>query len=324
MSELIHPRSGRQSRRVLAIRGGALGDFILTLPALQALRESCEDLQLLTRPAYGIFAREFDLVSGWRDLEAPDIAMLHVRGAPADPSLRNWLGSFDRVVSWVPDPDGIFQEQIRRCGVPDFCQGDWRCAGSGPAAEQLAQAVPGLRLSMVNPVVLSGSPHLWAGSDAPWIALHPGSGSPRKNWPLDCWLQVMQSLQQREPGIRWRIVTGEAEEERLNDLYALLKKEGLPWEPLHGLPLTDLVRRLQECRLFLGHDSGVAHLAAACGVPCRILFGPTDPAVWAPLGNHVRVLRADQGNWSMLLPEAVIKWLDDPGPLLRGAGPATS
>jgi ADP-heptose:LPS heptosyltransferase len=42
--------------------------------------------------------------------------------------------------------------------------------------------------------------------------------------------------------------------------------------------------------LFLGHDSGVSHLAAAVGTPCVLLFGPTDPAMWAPPGEYVRVI----------------------------------
>src|SRR6478735_4725523 len=123
MAEPVRPSSSERSSRILAIRGGALGDFILTLPALNGLREACGDLQLLTRPAYGKLARDFDLVSGWRALDAPEMTLLHARGAALDPSLRTWLGGFDRVVSWVPDPDGIFQEQIRSCGVQEFCQG---------------------------------------------------------------------------------------------------------------------------------------------------------------------------------------------------------
>ena len=59
----------------------------------------------------------------------------------------------------------------------------------------------------------------------------------------------------------------------------------------HNLPLPELAAVLSRCRLFLGHDSGVSHLVAAVGTPCVLLFGPTDPAMWAPPGDHVRVLR---------------------------------
>jgi heptosyltransferase-3 len=56
------------------------------------------------------------------------------------------------------------------------------------------------------------------------------------------------------------------------------------------LPLPELARRLAGCGLFLGHDSGVSHLAAAVGTPCVLLFGPSDPAIWAPPGPHVKTL----------------------------------
>jgi ADP-heptose:LPS heptosyltransferase len=57
------------------------------------------------------------------------------------------------------------------------------------------------------------------------------------------------------------------------------------------LPLPELAAQLSSSQLFLGHDSGVSHLAAALGVPCVLLFGPTDPAMWAPPVPHVRVIR---------------------------------
>ena len=57
------------------------------------------------------------------------------------------------------------------------------------------------------------------------------------------------------------------------------------------LPLEELVELLASCRLFLGHDSGISHLAAACGVPSLLLFGPTDPVMWAPPAPHVRVIK---------------------------------
>lgn len=48
---------------------------------------------------------------------------------------------------------------------------------------------------------------------------------------------------------------------------------------------------LARARLYIGNDSGITHLAAAVGTPVLALFGPTDPAVWAPRGPHVRVVR---------------------------------
>ena len=60
---------------------------------------------------------------------------------------------------------------------------------------------------------------------------------------------------------------------------------------LAGLDLLSVGRYLQHAQLFIGHDSGLSHLATRLGVPSVLLFGPTDPAKWAPRGKHVVVMR---------------------------------
>ena len=296
-------------RRVLAVRGGALGDFILTLPALNALREGGYAVELMTRPAYGRLALEAGLVSGWRSLDSPEAALLMVRGAGIGVEWREWLSGFDAVVSWVPDADGAFRSQVLSCGAGGFYQGDGRCGGSGPAALQLAQAVAFTRREVlgINDLFARGE-SLVKGSP-PRIAFHPGSGSARKNWPLERWVEVMKFPSGMNPETTWLVITGEVEEERLPRIAASLNGAGVRWESAHALDLTTLCDRLRHCCVLLGHDSGVSHLAAACGVPCRLLFGPTDPSVWAPLGHDVESLTVPGGNLNNLQPEEVIEWL---------------
>jgi heptosyltransferase-3 len=113
------------------------------------------------------------------------------------------------------------------------------------------------------------------------IAIHPGSGSPRKNWPLERWRELCAWLTQEQKR-ELLIVTGEAEPPNLLGEFG---------HPARNLPLGALATQLRDCRLFIGHDSGVSHLAAAQGVRCALLFGPTDPAIWAPPGDHVTILR---------------------------------
>jgi heptosyltransferase III len=62
--------------------------------------------------------------------------------------------------------------------------------------------------------------------------------------------------------------------------------------------------------VFLGHDSGISHLAAAAGARCILLFGPTDPAVWAPTNENVRILLAPAGDLSRLDVDLVWAALD--------------
>jgi ADP-heptose:LPS heptosyltransferase len=57
-----------------------------------------------------------------------------------------------------------------------------------------------------------------------------------------------------------------------------------------GLSILEVARRLRRATLYVGNDSGITHLAAAVGVPAVALFGPTDPAQWAPRGKDVEIL----------------------------------
>src|SRR4051812_42746141 len=107
-----------------------------------------------------------------------------------------------------------------------------------------------------------------------FAVIHPFSGSPRKNWPLEKFRAIAARLERSMP-VHWcagaedPLVPGAV---RIDDLY-------------------DLACWLARARLYIGNDSGITHLAAAVGTPVLALFGPTDPAVWAPRGANVRVAR---------------------------------
>ncbi len=62
-----------------------------------------------------------------------------------------------------------------------------------------------------------------------------------------------------------------------------------------SLPLADLARQLAGCRAFIGHDSGISHLAAAVGLRCLILWGETAEEIWRPPSEKVVVLRHPDG-----------------------------
>ncbi len=99
------------------------------------------------------------------------------------------------------------------------------------------------------------------------------------------------------------IVGGEADEKQLAGLRAALPEAAVHFA--ENLPLPHLAALLEKCSLFLGHDSGISHIAAAVGARCVLLFGPSDPTVWAPANPDVRVVRASSGMIADLLPEDV-------------------
>jgi ADP-heptose:LPS heptosyltransferase len=108
--------------------------------------------------------------------------------------------------------------------------------------------------------------------DGGFAVIHPFSGSPRKNWPLERYQQLARSLAERLP-VRWCAGPTEllAEAVHIDDLY-------------------ELACWLAGARLYIGNDSGITHLAAAVGTPVVALFGPSDPAIWAPRGPRVHIV----------------------------------
>jgi len=80
-------------------------------------------------------------------------------------------------------------------------------------------------------------------------------------------------------------------------------------------PLRDVKNLMSGAALFIGNDSGPAHIAAAFGVPVVVLFGPSNPVTWAPWRTEARVLTSD-GSIDRISADAVLAAADS----LRGAG----
>jgi ADP-heptose:LPS heptosyltransferase len=122
------------------------------------------------------------------------------------------------------------------------------------------------------------------------VVIHPGSGSPAKCWPLERFLKLIEKFAHKHRVVR--VLLGEAELERLKPAdVASLESAGA--EVRKPPTYLALFNELRTASLFVGHDSGPSHLAGLMGVPTLALFGPTDPAVWKPLGPHVSVLRGE-------------------------------
>lgn len=276
--------------RVLVIRGGAIGDFILTLPAIRLLRQTivgCH-LEVIGYPAIAELARTAGLADSIRSLHHRTMAPLFGKNAVIDEELATHLRSFDLVVSFLYDPDGLFRASLERVGVKTLIECSPRVQNEGEhASRQLAKSLEKLAMFLepehLNCVQFQ-KPPVVPGR----IAIHLGSGSEKKNWPLEHWLRLADGFLDHEIVF----ITGEAEEAR-----GVRLNRPMQW---HSLPLPELAGRLGTCAAFLGHDSGISHLAAACGVPSLLLFGPTNPAVWAPPQPWVNVLQGGNGDLAAL------------------------
>lgn len=292
---------------VVFLRAGALGDLLLLRRTLAALRSAGHRVRLVA-PAAGdvlVGPGEADDLLPWDSLE---MAALLAGQAPRGPLGRAVTGA-DVVIAFTRSAslaDGL-RPLSRRLVVHDPAPP----RGGPHASAWLAGALESLGFGPAgDPPDLDFSPEERAEADrrvAPlptgFLALHPGSGSPAKNWPAGRFLEMARRW---TGGQAFLLALGPAEIEA-----------GFPAPPealvASDWPSRILAAAFSRAGLYVGNDSGPSHLAAAAGAPTLALFGPTDPGLWRPVGRRVRVLRAPGGRLDALGVEDVLGAADEDG-----------
>jgi heptosyltransferase-3 len=286
-------------RRILVLRGGALGDFIVTLPALAALRARwpAAEIELAGNATAAALAVARGILTAAHSQQEARWAELFSTG-PLTPRFAAWLATYDLVVNFWPDPEGELARHFPRHPRQDFLTGS-ALPPTSPAAQHFINCLASLGVSGVAPHLLIEPLPAAVQGDSPAhgriVVLHPGSGSPRKNWPLERWRELAAWLA-RDPRFELAIVAGPAE----------------PPDPIPGIgrvlrerSLEELVGCLKRCTLFVGHDSGISHLAAAAGARGVLLWGATDAARWAPPTPRMTIVSA--GGDLAALPLATVQ-----------------
>jgi heptosyltransferase-3 len=309
--------------RLLIMRGGAVGDFIVTLPVIGTLRQSFPQawIEVLGHPDRILLADHPRYADRVRDVESLDVHRLFQPAATVSSRLATYLQSFDLIVAYTPAAAGVFRQQLKR-----YCSGRVITWPPHPPAgvhvtDYLVQALAPLSLHGIDPYPrVERHAEAEAAAEAFWqalgrtspfkgvVAFHPGSGSQQKLWPLAGWREVMTWARQR--GIDGVVIQGPVEQER--GVQAALRPVTGDWPWTRELPLHELASLMRRCQVVLSHDSGVAHLAAAVGSTTLALFGPTDPHVWGPRSPRACVLQPAEPQpltLQNLPPETVIRTL---------------
>lgn len=280
-------------RRILVCRGGALGDFVVTLPVLAALRKRWPGarLDLLAYPRQAVLAQACGLADSVRSLDDAGLAAWFDDGSAGLPDAEaGYVAAYDLIVCFLHDPGGCVRDKLEGAGPArvvchtPIVQGVHAVDHLGGALARLGIATePAPCLPMPAEVLSRGRSRLGSLGER-IVLLHPGSGSPGKNWPLGHYLALARRLAARGGGVTPVFLAGEAE----RPILAELVQAG---PVLSDLPILEAAGVLASSWGYVGNDSGVSHVAAAVGARVVALFGPTDPAVWAPRGAHVTVLR---------------------------------
>ncbi len=282
-------QSNVMAPRILVIRGGAIGDFILTLPVFSALRERFPqaDIEVLGYPHVATLALSGGLAKTVHAIESPGLAMFFTKSGSFELEWRNFFEQFSIVISYLFDPDRFFENNVMTCGTRQFIAAQYRPDETKAihASDVFLKALERLTIFDSDPVARLQLSCMDKIENR--LALHPGSGSESKNWPEYNWRELIVYLLENSP-MNLLLVGGEAEGKRLQRL-----ANGLPAERIEiaqHIPLHELAPRLTKCNGYVGHDTGVTHLASALGLPSLVLWGQSNETVWRPLGEKVRIL----------------------------------
>jgi heptosyltransferase-2 len=298
----------------LVIRGGALGDFILTLPVLSALRGNFPKsrIEILGHPQFGSLAVAGGLADKVHSLESSALAGLFVPDGTSTAEAKGLFSQFGTIVSYLYDPEKVFEKNVIRCFGGQFIAGQHRPDEnlSVHATAVLLRALEALGIYDGDPQPrlelrsLSGAKFDPGSIRTPCLALHPGSGSARKNWPQSKWSMLLKELGEWT-GWKFLLIGGEAESERVSRLARCLPTDRTAVG--QNLPLIELAGRMSICAGFVGHDSGITHLAAALGLAGVVLWGETKQEIWRPLSEKMDVLCSPCGLQRLAVGEVIEK-----------------
>lgn len=285
-------------RRILVIRPGGIGDMVNLLPVIESLQRLYPDASI-------------DLVCETRNAEVLALAGLEDRALLYDTHPLRFLARLRRrrydvaidteqfhhgsaVFAWLsgaPVRVGFKINPRRNALYTHLVSYSLDAHESGQFARLLEPLAAG------RPVVVRPVPGFLAhtaqalpvglrdklGVEKGYAVVHVGSSTPGKQWPAARYAELASRLRDRD-GLGLAAVGDRRDATRLPTVEGLVSLAG-------DLSLRDTAAAIQHARVFVGGDSGLAHLAAALGVPTVVLFGPSDPRKWGVSGPEHAVVR---------------------------------
>lgn len=285
-------------REALLVHGGALGDFVLSLRIVEALRLcGARRVVLLGKPHFARLAVQAGRIDEVIDIDTGGAHALFSADEALPSELVRRIAACDIAIETL---GSSLPDRLRETGIPSVIsvdprpRPDWRGHISDQWLADLREAGLDAR---------PGSPHIDIKADAcpretacggvlaasgcgRLAVVHPGSGGIDKCWPAADFAAIGRHL--ADFGVRPVALLGPVEAERMPTAMRDDLSRTLP--VIEGLSLEDAARLIAAARLYVGNDSGVSHLAAAVGTSSVIIFGPTNPILWRPLGMHVSVV----------------------------------
>jgi heptosyltransferase III len=286
--------------KILAVHAGGIGDLLLALPALRAFREAFPgaSLELMGLPErLSLIAHDLDADS-IHSIDQSGMAYFYAQGGSLPSRFVDFFSSFSTTLILGQSQAQTLSENLKRTGLkrvillPSFPPEREKVHVSDYLLKSLRGfGIEGRGLS--RPLRLPSEAASFAEgflkkigrkNERLILAIHPGSGSRAKNWRARNFAAVADWVSERAEVL---LISGPAQDS-IEEVRQGLKKA----RPMiaENLPLLHLAAMLKNSSAYLGNDSGITHLSAHLGIPTFAVFGPTDPAVWAPRGANVQII----------------------------------
>jgi heptosyltransferase III len=284
-----------QGARVAVVRLRSLGDCVLTTPALEILRDARPDLRVAVavedrfravfedHPAVeALLPPSVRAVRAWK----PEL-LLNLHGGVASARMAALSGARFRAGFAHYRHRFLYNVKIPRAqevlGVERKVHTAEHMASAVFYLGAPAREIPRARLFADAPP-----------AGRPYAAIHPMASEPAKTWPAERFLALAAHLE-RALDLEPVFIAGPGDDA------APFRRHRV----LQGAPLAEVKRLLRGAALFVGNDSGPAHMAAAFGLPVVVLFGPSDVEVWRPWKTASEVLRSPGGIASVTVGQAI-------------------
>jgi heptosyltransferase III len=274
---------------IAVIRLRSLGDCVLTTPALALLKAHRPDLRIriVVEPRFaGVFEGNPDVEEISAEVGRGADLVLNLHGGTRSMWMTLVSGAKFGVGFGHHRYSSIYSHKIPRA---QETFGDERPFHT---AEHLASAMFWLGVPQTEiPRAKLSADKLPA--YLPYVVLHPFASGPDKAWPAERFIAV--ALQLQSAGLEPMFLAGPTDDATPFSQFQVFR----------NAPLADVKNLMSGAVLFVGNDSGPAHIAAAFGVPVVVLFGPSNPVTWAPWRTEARVLTS-QGNIGQIPVEDVM------------------
>jgi hypothetical protein len=325
--------AAQRGTRGAILQPGAIGDCILTLPLAEMMKETvCPGgVDIIGHTEYLGILPGRSCVDAVRSLDSMSLHRLFAgegdfEVADGDPLIMAFAG-YSWIASFLGEPDSHFEKNLiftvncshsaevmtlamkpadkHNIHISDFYRKQFVEQSQLLSQEHnSAVGMPLIRPTQAD--ILRGKEILAEKGIMPTrkpVVIHPGSGGAHKCWRLDNFLAVARML--AKEGAEVVFLFGPAEAERFSEpAIAQIRAAG---KLLTNLSLAEVLGVLGCSWGYIGNDSGITHLAAAVGIRTVVVFGPTEPAIYGPLGPAVTILRSNETDFAGAISENLQK-----------------